>query len=61
MKNIIVGMIVIFIVVGAVMISNNHENKINEASAKYEECVKSEYGVSVASWYEENGSLPECN
>ena len=61
MKNILVIVSIVFIVVGATMISNNHDKKVMAVQDKYNQCVEKEYGVSVASWYEENGSLPECN
>ena len=46
--------------IGILFWSANHDQKIQEASEKYEACVKSQYGVSPANWYAENGEYPEC-
>lgn len=37
-----------------------HDKAIEDASDKYENCVKEEYGVTPSYYYAENGEYPEC-
>ena len=58
----IIFVLVAVILVGRLFIiwSKNHDEQIEKSANRYEECVRSEYGVSPAQWREENGSYPEC-
>lgn len=39
---------------------NSHDNAIEKAAEKYEECVRKEYGLTPAYWYSEHGEYPTC-
>lgn len=38
----------------------DHDEKVQIGADKYELCVKSQYGVSPAYYYQEHGEYPEC-
>ena len=46
--------------IGFLMWSADHDTKVQAAAEKYEACVRVQYGVSPAFWYQEHGSYPEC-
>lgn len=54
--------ILIIICIGAIwlMWSIENDQKMMQASEKYEACVQEEYGTTPASWYALYGVYPPC-
>jgi len=51
----------VLIIIGWILVwSAGRDEKIMESAEKYEQCVKAEYGVTPAYYYEEHGEYPEC-
>lgn len=60
MKNFAIGALIFLALCLLIRWSEKHDEKIQVAADKYEECVRNEYGMSPAQWYAENGKYPEC-
>lgn len=60
MKNILYFVLAVVAIYFFIGWSNDHDKKIESLAKNYEECVRVQYGVSPATWYEENGKYPIC-
>lgn len=60
-KRIVAVTIVIAGMAGLMAWSANHDKEVAEGADRYEKCIRQEYGVSPATWYNEHGAYPECH
>lgn len=60
MKNFAIVSLIFLTIILIVKWLEKHDEKVQMAADRYEVCVRSEYGVSPAKWYAENGVYPEC-
>lgn len=60
MKKFLIILGIAIVIIWIVEWSAEHDKKVEVAAQKYEACVKSQYGVSPAFYYQEKGVYPEC-
>jgi predicted negative regulator of RcsB-dependent stress response len=60
LKVILIFTIVFILMIAFAKWSDQRDQKIAAASDKYEACIKKEYGMSPAAYYNDQGKYPEC-
>lgn len=60
-KNILYALIAITAIVAILSWSDKHDQQVNEAADKYEQCIKVEYHTTPSAFYAEHNQYPTCN